>query len=135
MNDAVKMLSVVTILAMLVALAWIYSQVTVPKSSWTLVEGCQWEGRMGDTFNSPRFTVVGQSWKVIWSITGYSVINAYIKIIIVDALADGQPVIEEAAWTSQPSGELELTQKGDFFLRIETLGAFMRWYINVCESK
>jgi len=135
MNDAVKTLSVVTILAMLVTVAWIYSQVTVPKSEWTLVEGCQWEGRMGDTFNSPTFTTVGQRWKVVWSITGYSVINAYIKIIVVNAIADGHPVVNEAAWTSQPAGELEVPEKGDFFLRIETLGAFQRWYVNVVELR
>jgi len=135
MNDLAKSLSVVTILAMLVALAWIYSEVTTPKSSWTLVEGCQWEGRMGDSFNSPTFTVVGQKWKIVWSITGYSVINAYMKITVVDALAEGHPVVKEAAWTSEPSGELELTQTGDFYLRIETLGAFQKWYINVSELK
>jgi len=135
MNDAVKTLSVVTTLAMLVTLAWYVSQVTTPKNEWALVEGCQWEGRMGDSFNSPTFTVVGQAWKVVWSITGYSVINAYIKITVVDALVDGHPVVKEAAWTSEPSGELELTQQGDFFLRIETLGAFQRWYINVRELR
>jgi len=135
MNDMVKTLSVVTILAMLVTLAWILNQATTPPSAWTLVEGCQWEGKMGDNLNSPTFAVVGQRWKVVWSITGYSVINAYIKIIVVDALSDGHPVVKEASWTSEPSGELELTEKGDFYLRIETLGAFQRWYVNVVESK
>jgi len=135
MNDTVKTLSVTTILAMLVMLVWIYSQVTMPKTAWTLVEGCQWEGRMGDTCNSPTFTIVGQKWKVVWSLTGYSVINAYIRITVVDALADGHPVAKEAAWTGEPTGELELTEKGDFFLRIETLGAFLRWYVNVSELK
>jgi len=135
MNDAVKTMSVVTILAMMVTLAWIYSQVTTPKSTWTLVEGCQWEGRMGDIFTSPTFTVAGQKWMVVWSIAGYSVINAYIKITVVDALAEGHPFVKEAAWTSEATGELELTQKGDFFLRIETLGGFQRWYVNVRELK
>ena len=135
MNDLVKTLSVVTILAMLVTLVWIYGQVTTPKSTWALVEGCQWEGRMGDAFNSPTFTIVGQKWKIIWSITGYTVINAYIKITVVDATAGGHPVVQEAAWTSEPNGELELAQKGDFFLRIETLGAFQRWYVNVRELR
>ena len=125
MNDLVKTMSIVTILAMLVALAWIVSQVTVPKSAWTPVEGCRWEGRMGDTFTSPEFTIVGNKWRVVWSITGYTVINAYIKVIVVDAIGDGHPVVDEAAWTSEPSGELELTQ----------VGAFQRWYVNVSELK
>ena len=135
MNDAVKTMSVVTILAMMVTLAWFFGQVTTPKSTWTLVEGCQWEGRMGDAFNSPTFTIVGQKWKIVWSITGYSVINAYIKITVAGALAGGHSIVKEAAWTSEPAGELELTQKGDFFLRIETLGAFQRWSVSVSELK
>jgi len=135
MNDLVKTLSVSTILVMLVTLIWIFNQVTVPKSAWTPVEGCQWEGRMGDTFNSPTFTIVGQKWKIVWSITGYTVINAYIKIVVADTIAEGHPEVKEAAWTSESSGELELPQNGAFFLRIETLGAFQRWYVNVSELK
>jgi len=135
MNDVVKTMSIVTILAIMVTLTWFYSRATTPKNTWTLVEGCQWEGRMGDNFNSPTFTIDGQKWKVVWSITGYSVINAYIKIVVIDAVAEGHPVVKEAAWTSEPTGELELTEKGDFYLRIETLGAFQHWYVNVSELK
>jgi len=135
MNDLAKTMSVITIVAMLAAVALIYSEATTPKSEWALVYGCQWEGRMGDTFTSPTFTIVGQSWKVIWSISGYSVINAYIKITVIAVLPDSRPVVKEAAWTSEPEGELELTQKGDFYLRIETLGAFQRWYVSVRELK